>query len=235
VDAQDHELIAGYALDALEPADRARAKELLERSEEAREELRSFTEATAALATAAMGPAPPPELRERILDTARAERQTVVPLAARHRSRVAPALGAAAALAAVAALALGVWGASVSSDLDESRSALAQAQAVATVLASPEARDVALEQGDGRLVVAGTDAVLVVSSLPAAPADQTYEVWVLDGETPIPAGLFSGGETHDVVPVVGTVVPGATVLVTLERSGGVDAPTSTPLVASKPV
>jgi anti-sigma-K factor RskA len=235
VDAQDHELIAGYALDALEPADRARAKELLERSEEAREELRSFTEATAALATAATGPAPRPDLRERILDAARAEAQTVVPLATRRRSRVVPALGAAAALAAVAALALGVWGASVSSDLDASRSALAQSRAAASVLASPEARDVALEQGDGRLVVAGTDAVLVVSSLAAAPAGQTYEVWVLDGETPIPAGLFSGGETHDVVPVAGRVVPGAKVLVTLERSGGVDAPTSTPLVASKPV
>ena len=33
MDAEAHELIAGYALDALEPADRARAKELLERSE----------------------------------------------------------------------------------------------------------------------------------------------------------------------------------------------------------
>ena len=42
MDAEAHELIAGYALDALEPADRARAKELLERSEEAREELRSL-------------------------------------------------------------------------------------------------------------------------------------------------------------------------------------------------
>jgi len=63
MDTEAHELIAGYALDALEPADRARAKELLERSEEAREELRSLTETTAAMATAVSGPAPPPGLR----------------------------------------------------------------------------------------------------------------------------------------------------------------------------
>ncbi len=42
MDAETHELIAGYALDALDAADRARAEELFERSEEAREELRSY-------------------------------------------------------------------------------------------------------------------------------------------------------------------------------------------------
>jgi anti-sigma-K factor RskA len=69
----------------------------------------------------------------------------------------------------------------------------------------------------------------------AAPAGKTYEVWVLDGETPVRAGLFPGGGARDVVPVDGNVGPGAKVLVTLEPSGGVDAPTTTPVVASAPV
>jgi anti-sigma-K factor RskA len=211
MDTEAHELIAGYALDALEPADRARAKELLERSEEAREELRSLTETTAAMATAVSGPAPPPGLRDRILESAREDRQTVVPLA------------------------LGVWGLSVSSDLDDSRAALAQARAAAAVLASPDARQVALQQGDGSLVVSGSDAVLVLNQLEAAPAGKTYEVWVLDGETPVRAGLFPGGGSRDVVPVDGAVGPGSQVLVTLERAGGVDAPTASPIVASNPV
>lgn len=235
MDAEAHELIAGYALDALEPDDRARAKELLERSEEAREELRSLTEATAAMATAASGPVPPAALRERILDAARADRQTVVPLASRRRPRLVPVLGAAAALAAVVALALGIWGLSISSELDDSRAALAQAQTAAAVLSSPDARDVGLEQGDGTLVVSGTDAVLVLNSVGAAPAGKTYELWVLDGETPVRAGLFAGGEPRDVVPVDGSVGPGAQVLVTLEPAGGVDAPTTTPIISSKPV
>jgi len=235
MDAEAHELIAGYALDALEPGDRARAKELLARSEEARAELRALTETTAALATGAAGPSPRPELRERILESARAERQTVVPLAPRRRSRLVPVLGAAAAAAAVAAVALGVWGASVSSDLDESRAALAQARAAAMVLSAPDARSVGLAEGDGRLVVAGGDAVLVLDSLDSAPSGKTYEVWVLDGETPVRAGLFPGGATPDVVPVDRTVTPGSRVLVTLEPAGGVDVPSTSPIVASEPV
>jgi anti-sigma-K factor RskA len=235
MDAEAHELIAGYALDALEPADRARAKELLERSEEAREELRTLTETTAAMATAVSGPAPPPGLRDRILETAREDRQTVVPLESRRRPRLVPILGATAAVAAVLAVTLGIWGFSVSSDLDESRSALAQARAAAAVLASPDARTVGLSQGDGSLVVSGSDAVLVLNQMQSAPEGKTWEVWVLDGQTPVRAGLFAGGQARDVVPVEGSVGPGAKVLVTLEPSGGVDAPTSSPVVASDPV
>ncbi len=235
MDAEAHELIAGYALDALEPADRARAKELLERSEEAREELRTLTETTAAMATAVSGPAPPPGLRERILQSAREDRQTVVPLESRRRPRLVPVLGVAAAVAAVVAVALGIWGFSVSSDLDESRAALAQARAAAAVLASPDARTVGLEQGNGSLVVSGSEAVLVLNDIEGAPQGKTWEVWVLDGETPVRAGLFAGGQARDVVPVEEGVGPGAKVLVTLEPSGGVDAPTTSPVVTSNPV
>ncbi|HET6684774.1 MAG TPA: anti-sigma factor [Gaiella sp.] len=236
MDAEAHELIAGYALDALSPDDRARAKELLERSEEAREELRAFSETTAAMATATAGAAPRPELRARILDAARTEGQTVVSLDAKRRSRLVPALGAAAALAACAALALGVWGLSVSSDLDDSRAALEHSRTAAAVLSDPAARTVALQEGDGRLVVReGGEAVLVLDAIEPAPAGKTYELWVLDGETPKRAGLFPGGEGRDVVPVEGTVAPGAQVLVTVEREGGVDAPTTAPVVASQPV
>jgi len=236
MDTEAHELIAGYALDALEPADRARAKELLERSEEAREELRSLTETTAAMATAVSGPAPPPGLRDRILECAREDRQTVVPLESRRRPRLVPLLGAAAAVAAVVAVALGFWGLSVSSDLDDSRAALAQAQAAAAVLASPDARDVALQQGDGSLVVSGTDAVLVLSSLDAAPAGKTYELWVVShGGAPQRAGVFPGEEQgRDVVRLDGTVGPGQVVLVTVEDAGGVDAPTTDPILGSLP-
>ena len=131
MDTEAHELIAGYALDALDEADRARAKELLETSEEAREELRAFTDVAAALATAATGPAPRPELRDRIVDAARAEGQNVVPLDVKRRARVVPVLAVGAALAACAAIAAGVWGLSVSSDLDDTRLALARERAAA--------------------------------------------------------------------------------------------------------
>jgi anti-sigma-K factor RskA len=236
MDAESHELIAGYALDALDDVDLARAKELLATSEEAREELRSLTEVAAAMATAAAGPAPRPELRNRILEAARAEPQTVVSLDAHRRSRTAPVLGAVAALAACAALALGLWGVSAARDRDDARAALDRQQAIAAVLADPDARSIELQEGDGRLVVDGEgDAVLVVNGLGPAPEGQTYELWVSEhGGAPVPAGLFDGGDTRAVVPVEQSVEPGSVVLVTVEEAGGVDAPTSDPIVASQP-
>jgi anti-sigma-K factor RskA len=235
VDAETHELIAGYALDALDADDEARVRELLATSEEAREELRAFSEAAAAMATAAPGAMPRAELRGRILDAARAEPQTVVSLEAHRRSRVVPVLGAAAAIAACAALVLGIWGAGASRDLDETRTALERQQAASAVLADPDARAVELETGDGRLVVDDQGAaVLVLDAMEPAPAGKTYEVWVSDGGAPVRAGLFDGAKDRDVVPVEETVEPGSLVLVTLEPAGGVDAPTSDPIVASQP-
>jgi len=235
VDAETHELIAGYALDALDPDDEARVRELLATSEEAREELRALSEVGAAMATATSGPAPRPELRGRILEAARAEPPTVVSLEGYRRSRAVTALSATAALAAVAALALGIWGAGASRDLDDARTALVRQQAATTVLSDPDARAVDLETGDGRLVV-GEDgsAVLVLSSMGPAPDGKTYEVWVANDGVPVRAGLFDGAGERDVVPVEQTVGDGSVVMVTVENDGGVDAPTSDPIVVSQP-
>ena len=75
-----HELTAGYALDALDPAEREAFEAHLEGCEQCQEELASFWEVTGGLAAAADGPAPSPALRERILEAARAEQQNVVPI-----------------------------------------------------------------------------------------------------------------------------------------------------------
>jgi hypothetical protein len=235
VDAETHELIAGYALDALDEADRARAKELLASSEEAREELRSLTEAAAAMATATVGPAPSAGLRDRILDAAKAEPQNVVSLDERRRSRLMPVLGIAAAVAACAALALGLWGASVASDLDDARSALARERAAAAILAQP-ASEASLTGARGRLVV-GDDgqAVLVVSDVPPVPAGKTYQVWVIDDGNPVSGGLFAPTEGTQAIPVDGSVGNGSVVAVTVEDSGGAAAPTGKPVIASAPV
>ena len=236
MDTESHELIAGYALDALDDDERARAEALLASSEEAREELRAYSDVATAMATAVSGPAPPAELRERVLEAVRAEPQNVVSLEERRRSRVTPVLAVAAAIAACAAIVAGIWGASVSSDLDDTRAALAQQRAAAAVLADPDAQTVALESGDGRLVVGGDGkAVLVVDSLAQAPAGKTYELWVSDGGAPVRAGTFGGGGDRDVVPVQQSVESGSVVLVTVEDAGGVDAPTTQPIIASHPV
>src|SRR5687768_2915500 len=140
-----HELTAGYALDALDPAERATFEEHLASCERCRAELQGFWQVSGALAHAAGGPMPPASLRARILEQARSERSNVVPL---RRSRfLVPALSSAAAVAAVAAIALGLWATSLSRDLDGAERELA-------VLGDPSARTYESADGEADLVVA---------------------------------------------------------------------------------
>src|SRR5262245_42677471 len=106
--ADPHANVASYALHALDEGESRDFEEHLAVCERCREELAGLKEAAAALAYGADGPAPPPELRDRILAQARAERPNVTSLPARRRSWTAP-LAAAAAIAASVAIGLGVW------------------------------------------------------------------------------------------------------------------------------
>jgi anti-sigma-K factor RskA len=122
-------------------------------------------------------------------------------------------------VAASIAVALGIWNAML---LDERNDR--------SVLENPDARVVALpEEGPitGRLHVDPDGAATLVVDGAATPADKDYEVWVIEGDTPRPAGLFDGGRR--IVRLSRPVPPGASVAVTLEREGGVQRPTTRPI------
>jgi anti-sigma factor RsiW len=227
MEAGIHELTAAYALDALDADERRAFEAHLATCEFCQEELASFAATTEALAVAATGPAPRDDLRDRVLAAARAEPQVVVPFEPR-RSRSIPVLAAVSAAAAVVAVALGLWAFQLSGDLDEARSAL-------EILGDPDSRTVALQTGQGRLVVDPDGrAVLVLNALGRAPAGKTYEVWVVEEDVPAPAGLFPGSSGAELVDVDGTVDEGDVVAVTLEDAGGAEQPTPPLVVASEP-
>ena len=220
-----HALTAAYALDALDEAEEREYEEHLRGCESCREELALFTDTAAALAYAVEAPPQPAALRDRILSAARDERAVVVPF--RPRRSLSYALGGVAAVAAAAALALGVWANSLSDEVD-------RIEATNAILADPNARTAELSGADGRLVVSDTgDAVLVVAGLERAPSGQDYQAWVIEGNEPRPAGVFEGADGADVVRLRERVPPGAVVAVTLERNGGVSAPTSEPLFTAE--
>jgi anti-sigma factor RsiW len=225
MEADLHDLTPAYALDALSPDETREYEAHLARCERCRAELASFSEAAGALAYAADGPAPPPELRARILQQAQRERPNVVPLRPRW---VAP-LAAAAAVAACVAVGLGIWAATLSNRLDRRTSELARQERVAAILAAPGSRTVSF--GRGVLVVTKNgDAALVVNDLQPPPHGKTYEAWISAGGTPRRAGTFAGGSVVT-VPLEGALRPDSSVLVTVERSGGVDAPTQKPFLS----
>jgi anti-sigma-K factor RskA len=233
-----HDLTAAYALDALEAEERARYERHLESCHRCRDELATMWRTTEELAIAASGPSPPAELRTRILAAARAEAQVIVPLR-RRSDRLVQGLAAVTALAAAVALGVGLWAASLRSDLDEARSALATARAAAALLSDPGSRVVSLEAGQGRLFVSPDGrAVVVLRQLERVAPGSTYQLWIVpDGDLTRAksGGLFEGGEPLAVALLTEKVTRGDVVAVTVEAAGGATAPTSDPIVVSAPV
>jgi anti-sigma-K factor RskA len=228
-----HELTAAYALDALGSDDRDEYEAHLAQCDSCRLELAGLSEAAVALAYASPAPAPPPELRARILDAAAAERQNVVPLPTRS-PWVFRATAAIAAVAACAAVGFGVWAATLSSSLDTERSARAADERATQIFLDPDATRTSLRGQDGAVAVDPTgQAVLLVRKLPPAPSGKTYEAWVIPpGSKPVKAALFDGGDQTMVR--LGAMVPsGSVVAATLERDGGVEAPTAQPVFSAR--
>ena len=234
VSEEPHDLVAPYALDALDKHERAAFERHLDECADCRAELANLQEATVALAYAESAE-PPSALRERILEAARSENGKVVQFP-RRRWLFPATAAAAAAAAALVAIGVGLWANSLSRDLDRERSANAGYARALQLLGSGDAKVTQLADAEGGLLVAPDgEAALVVCGLQPAPKDKTYEAWVIEGETPRAAGLFRGGEGCPPVLLEEKVSPGTQVAVTLERKGGATRPTGPILVRSEAV
>jgi anti-sigma-K factor RskA len=209
-----HELSAAYALDALDGEERRDFEEHLKHCSECQDAVASFQETAGTLAYDAQMPPPPPALRERILEQARRERSNVVPL---RRRRLLPAATTAAAVAACLAIGLGIWAASLHDELGKRPEAIALTGASGSVIVTHE-----------------NEATLVLRNLAPAPPGKTYEAWVIENGKAVAAGTFAGGGSV-ALPLARKVPDGAVVAVTLERAGGVEQPTTNPLITSEPI
>jgi anti-sigma-K factor RskA len=225
-----HELTVPYALDALDPRESREFEDHLRQCESCRDEVALLRTTAASLAHDAPPAAPPPELRERILATARAERGNVVPL----RPRWAVPAAAVAAVAACAALAFGIWAQTLHHALGTREAALrAQARAL-SIAADPDARRIPLTGGHGSLVVDPRGrAALLLARLPSPGQGKVFEAWVMSGGIAAPAGVFSDTGQETAVALERTVPRGASVAVTIERAGGAKQPSGAPILRSR--
>src|SRR5215208_1425879 len=216
-----HELSAAYAIDALDNGERQRFEAHLGDCARCRGDVDAFRTAAAGLAIADRAPPPPAGLRGQIIDAARAERPNVVTLRPRRRALWMPAAAVASAVA-VAAAAWAVVLFDRVSDRDET----------IAVLSDPSARRLALSHGvngSAMLVVASSgDAALTGDFMPA-PDGKEYEAWIIT-DRPHRAGMLGRGGRATLM-LRERLPKGATVAITLEREGGVDAPTSKPVAS----
>ena len=208
-----HERVAAYALDALDDSEQREFEEHLASCEQCRAELEGLRDAAVALAYVPEGPAPSPALRDRLLERVHEDRRSnVVPLRRRY---TLPAVATFAVAAAAAAIVLGLWGSSLSSSLDNKKTAL-------RVLTTGKH----IPMGTATQVVVDSDGqAVVVSNLGHAPAGKTYELWVIQGDNVRSAGLFAQGKTGSPILLSRRVPKGAHVGLSIERSGGVEQPT----------
>jgi anti-sigma-K factor RskA len=236
VSAQDHtryeDDLAAYLLDAL-PKDEAREMELhIDGCARCQERARWLQASVEILPTAVEQLEPPPALRERLMQTVRAEAAAAgtaepAPAPARTRERRGwvgrllevprPALALSAALLAIGG---GLVGYALGTGDDGSGATTIQAQ-----VESPGARASLERDGD--------TGILRVSGLPQH-TNRIYEVWLARGGEVRPAGLFQvdrGGAGAAAIPH--GLDDADQVMVTLERVGGSPRPTSDPLVIAK--
>jgi hypothetical protein len=151
-----------------------------------------------------------------------------------HRGLLAVGLIAALLAAAAALGAWAVWGGDDGGTSSTSASPGA-AQAI-ELIGQPGAHTVPVTGSNGQMVLVTTPngrAVLILYGLKQAPAGKEYQAWIVTGKTPKSAGLFKGGGTTVVIPLSQRIPKNSIFAVTLEKTGGVPAPTMSPQYTAK--
>ncbi|MGO1184285.1 MAG: anti-sigma factor domain-containing protein [Micrococcaceae bacterium] len=238
------ELLGAWAVDAVDPEERALVERVLARDPELRAEADELQRVTAKLA-ASLAVEPPESLREAVLariatdqsgaaDQASTPEQssetgTVVPL--RRRRPWIPAVAAAAAAAAVVVAV--TWG--ISTLGSDGITDQDQHTAVEQVMEDPAAQHFTADLPEiGELEIAlGADGtgVLAGRQVPDPGDAQAYQLWTIDGDAaPASHGLVEVHDGRVLMPLEG-VPAGAIVAVTVEPAGGSEQPTTEPILA----
>ncbi|WP_020380186.1 anti-sigma factor [Nocardiopsis potens] len=235
--AEPHGLIAGYAVNALDEAERKAVEAHLPACEECRRDLREFRETAALLGSAEAAPVPE-GLWERVREQAGRTRQ-LPPEAAPDRGRVRPPrrrLRTALpwAVAAAAVLAAAVLGGVAVEQNGRMESMRAHTAEVEALLAAEDTemmtRPVSHSEASATLFVSQrSDTVMImVEGLPPAPDGMGYQLWYVDPDGMRSAGMLhsDGGMLTGMSPGLGDAVE---IGISMEPSGGAEQPTEEPM------
>jgi anti-sigma-K factor RskA len=223
--------LAAYMLGSLESGEEAAFEEHLASCQRCQARERWLRASVDVLPSSVEQIEPPPALRDRLMDTVRAE-AGVSQDAARPRPSARPARGLrawlgsltlrpAGALAGVAiVLVAGIAGYAIGND--ESGTTRIPASGTA-----------AAPQTTGTLVRDGDIGVLRVSNLPQRP-NRVYEVWLVQNGKPLPSTLFQVGKDGTGAAGIPDGLDDSTqVMVTSEPAGGSRQPTTQPLLTAR--
>ncbi|TFB65858.1 anti-sigma factor [Cryobacterium sp. Hz9] len=140
-------------------------------------------------------------------------------------------------LAAAAAAVLFVGGAFLGQSFNNNQFESQQASGLAQINSAGDSQRAATTTADGQeatLVWSNTLGIsaLLVDNLPVLSGNQDYQLWYINGEGAVSAGIFdSSGDGTAWRVLDGTMHAGDQVGVTVEPQGGSDQPTSNPIIA----
>jgi anti-sigma factor RsiW len=257
-----HALTGAYALDALDGSELTRFNRHLDRCQSCASEVRGFREVATAMAFAATTEAPAEMRDRVMAAVARTRqvppeiRTHVGPRRARGTAPWIPWLsGVVATAAVVVAVFFGLAQAHTQNELNAARNqnhALASAQvraeqeldaarehdqALAEILGAPHVRLLSQGTSQGGVAVVVLDAAtrklaVATSGLPALPAGQVYQLWLIGPVRVVSAGLLPTARSGVTTPVVATgIVKGDKLGLTVEPAPGTNQPTTTPILA----
>jgi anti-sigma-K factor RskA len=246
------DLLTAYALDALEPDEIAQVHRLLGERPELRAILAELRSTVNQMPYGLPEAAPPPELRQRVLDYATGRARRAPAVAQRLPGRVRAWLAGLATLAAAAAVAAAIgWSqaAGVRAELTQANTTLEQTRALLAQantelarahddLSNAQAVIATLEgnTGQGAMVRTRDDQTVFVVKLPQLQEGRIYQLWrIRDASSaPASAGLFTVDQQgYGLIDVGQQLQSGETVAVTDEPGGGSDQPTTQPLIAGQ--
>ncbi|MCI0544185.1 MAG: anti-sigma factor [Actinobacteria bacterium] len=217
--AEMHDLVAAYALDALDPEEERAFEAHLETCPSCQAEL-ALLRAGAADVAGSVATRPPAHLKERVMAATEPE---VVPIQlARARRPTGWLLGVAAAAALIVG---GVWAATSGGEED----------LVAAVLEATDAQTIDLETANGSVrFVYSTSleaGVFDGERLDSVGSEELYQLWLIGADAvPESAGVFEPGDREVLVEGIET---GLALAMTVELAPGVGAPTSDPLFVTE--
>jgi anti-sigma-K factor RskA len=223
--------LAAYALGALPSEEAAQLERHLADCESCRDRLRWLGPAVDMLGASVEQLTPPSELRERLMETVRAEAapspQPDAAPSAKAQGRAWEGWGGwsrlllrpATAFVAVVLIVAGVAaGYALRGD---------EGDATTTVAARATSPDLEVA---AELVRQGDTGALHVQEMPAISRDEVYEVWVQRGDAVEPASTFVLNRDGSAVAAVPGLEDADAVLVTREPYGGSEQPTTEPVL-----
>jgi len=232
---EDHELLTGLALEALDsPGERQRAEELAGSNEQAAQWLRGYRE-TLSHIDRATALTPPADLREKIFAALPPQdAQAPISLSERreHKRRSMPRYGWLAAAAAAVVLAAVPTAVAVN---QHQRAVTAESEnnELLSVLDGEQVKVVNAQMAEGQgamtLLASSSGTVVLGHDLPAMDQEHDYQLWTIaEGGSPVPSDVVPHGDWSAQLPAI---EEGTTIALTVEPTGGSTAPTTDPVMA----